>query len=147
MNDWADTMTARIKARQQARQRQDRERAESEGGKVSKGKPLWDEVKKQISINCAALNEKLGSKILTPELVNLYETRVRCDFEGKHKYLSAAYNANSAILAWTCDHQTGSWEVMQSEDGSAYFVGNVGGAIPTHPPKIATDMLTALLKV
>jgi hypothetical protein len=36
MNAWADTMTARIKARQQARQRQVRERAESEGGKVSK---------------------------------------------------------------------------------------------------------------
>ncbi len=60
MNDWADVMAGRIRAREQEQQLKTKELTEKKRIKKAKAVPLWQEVQYQVAQNCEALNKKLG---------------------------------------------------------------------------------------
>jgi hypothetical protein len=146
MNDWADSMAGRIKKRIQDQQVKDVKFNEKQKIKRSKAARLWQEVREQVAKNCEALNAKTSRPVLTVNVAPASELHVRADVEGGHLFLHATFDEEASTLVWGCEGgRSGQWEIHVDDNGSAAFVGSTGMPIPTHPAKMDSEMLTALL--
>jgi hypothetical protein len=145
MTDWANSMAARLKARDQERQLAATNSAKTESVRTTRGEALWLEVKAQVKQNADALNTKTAQQSLTVEVVPGQEMQVRAVVDGAYRVLHVAYDRDSGTPGWKCDGQSGEWIVQVSSDGITNFVKATGMEAPSCPAKTATDMLTALL--
>jgi len=143
MNDWADAMAARIKAREQDRRLKDTKFVEVQRIRRAKAGPLWEDVRSHVRQNCDDLNKKMGQEVLTFEVVPSSEISVRAQQGSLH----AEFDAEGCVLSWSCGTKTGRSEVVVHEDGTVAW-GHIPSwetGVPATAASIATERLTAVL--
>lgn len=154
MNDWADDIAERIKARKEDQQIKDANFVEKQRIKGLKGEALWRDVRNHVTQNCDALNAKLAQQVLTVEvgpgdlsprrLRDSTEIHVRAEIDGGRRFLHVTFDTKTCMLAWHCeDGKSGQWEIVVNDDGSATFAWSA--EVLSTPSRIASEMLTALL--
>lgn len=150
MDDWASKAAAKLKQQQQNAQLQTEAFVEQQRIKKVSATPHWLEVRAAVEQKCKDFNReaKAMPPILNFEVAPNSELKVRVDIGGDHRYLTAEFDSQRAVLNWQCepDSRHGVWGMSATGDGGIVFVQGQVSA-PIAPDEIARIMLNALLRM
>jgi hypothetical protein len=142
MNDWADYAVAKLQQQRQNQRLKDEKVIERQRIKRSLGVPLWNQVRQIAKENAEDFNKKIGEELLTFEVTQNSELRVRFRNNETFRVLHAVFDSEGGILSWQCEGKSGSWEVSVTDDGGTQFRWSL---VPTTPGSIVKQMFDALL--
>lgn len=142
MSDWADYALERLKKQEQDKRVKDEKFVAKQKLLKAHGTPLWHEIRGIVKSSVESLNAKAGNEILTFEVTQNTELRVRNVTNPAHDLLEATFNEERGRLEWRSGGKSSRCDLSVSEDGGVQFYCSM---VPSTPASIAKQMLDALL--
>lgn len=147
MNDWARSEAGKLKKSLAEKSSNEAAFQERQRLKRELGRDKWEEVRKQFTAQCQAVNEEMGQEIFFIDPVGSpYGFHLVAKVQSAIGHINVKFKPETGPLSWAYQkgNPEGSYELDVMPDGSVQFCERAGTHNAVSPESIAQKLISLL---